>query len=513
MRCHPSPENLGFAAAINRLAAASTAPFLLWFNPDAVVEGTAPVLDTLEAWLVAHPTVGCVGPRVLNEDGSVQASARRFPSWSTALGGRSTWLTRRFPNNMLSRHNLPARAADSPVTVDWLAGSCVMTRRDLFARLGGLDEGFSVLGRRGLLPARRDARIDLHVPAGRLGPSRRGPVLVADTGHGHPGVLRERVPDAPEVRRTGWPMSGPRGAVRAVGQGRVAGGPCAAAGGARGPDQGSTGMIVIVGGGVIGLAIARELALAGEPVVVLERHARCGLETSTHNSGVIHAGLYYPEGSLKGRSCVEGRDCLYAYCEAAAVPHVRCGKLVVAQAGEEGELERVAGLARAAGARVEFVDAAFVAVREPHVKAHGALWSPDTGWVEAEALVRAFEADVQRHDGIVLVGSPVVGIEPGPAGLEVVTPHERIEASLVINAAGLFADEVSRMAGGEPFRILSRAGRVRDAGAVGAASRGRPGLSRSACGRTRARHALHANAVGRGLARADGALSGRQAGL
>jgi GT2 family glycosyltransferase len=140
VRVHPSPDNLGFAAAINRLAAASTAPFLLWLNPDTIVEG--PVVEALEAWLLAHPDVGCVGPRVLDDDGRVQASARRFPSWSTVLGGRSTWLTRRFPNNVLSRHNLPARTADSPVTVDWLAGSCVMTRRDLFDRLGGLDEGF-----------------------------------------------------------------------------------------------------------------------------------------------------------------------------------------------------------------------------------------------------------------------------------------------------------------------------------------------------------------------------------
>jgi L-2-hydroxyglutarate oxidase LhgO len=212
-------------------------------------------------------------------------------------------------------------------------------------------------------------------------------------------------------------------------------------------------MIVVVGGGVIGLATARELAMRGHPVCVLERHARCGLETSTHNSGVIHAGLYYPAGSLKGRLCVEGRDRLYAYCAETSVPHVRCGKLVVGQPGEEAELARVAGLATAAGARVEVVDRAFVAEREPHVRAASALWSPDTGWVEAEALLRALEADVQARDGIVLVGSPVVGVEPAPDGLVVATPHERIDATLVVNAAGLFADDISRMAGGEAFRI------------------------------------------------------------
>jgi L-2-hydroxyglutarate oxidase LhgO len=212
-------------------------------------------------------------------------------------------------------------------------------------------------------------------------------------------------------------------------------------------------MIVIAGGGVIGLAIARALARNGSQVCVLERHGRCGTETSTHNSGVIHAGLYYPAGSLKGRLCIDGREPLYAYCAQANVPHVRCGKLVVAQDDELSELERVAGLATGAGATVELVDRAFVAAREPQVRAAHALWSPDTGWLEAEALVRALQADVERHDGIVLVGSPLVGVEPAPDGLVLVTPQERIEAELLINAAGLYADDVSRLAGGDEFRI------------------------------------------------------------
>jgi GT2 family glycosyltransferase len=136
----PSAENIGFGAAVNRAARETTAPHLLWLNPDTVV---APrLIDALEAWLEAHPEVGCAGPRVMNDDGSVQASARRFPDVSTAIAGRSTWLTRRFPNNPLSRHNLLARDRDQPATVDWLAGSCVMTRRVLFERLGGFDEGF-----------------------------------------------------------------------------------------------------------------------------------------------------------------------------------------------------------------------------------------------------------------------------------------------------------------------------------------------------------------------------------
>lgn len=140
VRWVPCARNVGFAAGVNRAAAETQAPLLLWLNPDA--ELTRDVRDALEAWLAGHPETGCVAPRVLNADGSVQASARRFPDVTTAIGGRSTWLTRHFPNNAISRRNLAASASRAPVTVDWLAGACVLTRRDLFVRLGGLDEGF-----------------------------------------------------------------------------------------------------------------------------------------------------------------------------------------------------------------------------------------------------------------------------------------------------------------------------------------------------------------------------------
>ena len=139
-RCVPLRENTGFAAGVNLAARHATAPYLLLLNPDTVVEGD--VMSVLSDWLASHPDVGIVGPRVRNADGSVQPSARRFPGVSTVFGGRSTWLTRRFPGNWFSERNLPGRDSDAPCVVDWIAGSCLMTRRDLFNRLGGFDEGF-----------------------------------------------------------------------------------------------------------------------------------------------------------------------------------------------------------------------------------------------------------------------------------------------------------------------------------------------------------------------------------
>lgn len=213
-------------------------------------------------------------------------------------------------------------------------------------------------------------------------------------------------------------------------------------------------MIVIVGAGVTGLACAWSLARRGRDVVVLERHRRAGLDSSTHNSGVIHAGLYYPPGSLKATLCVEGRDRLKAFCHEHDVPHHLSGKLVVAtDASEESELELLAVNARASGVVVDLVDAAFVLGREPHVRATRALWSPHTGWVDAERYVRTLQRHVEACGGHVLVGSPVLGVEPAGDQVAVVTPHERIEAEAVINAAGLFADDVSALCDGEPFMI------------------------------------------------------------
>src|SRR4051812_352714 len=128
-------------------------------------------------------------------------------------------------------------------------------------------------------------------------------------------------------------------------------------------------MIAVIGAGVVGMAIARALALRRHDVVILERHRRPGLDASTHNSGVIHAGLYHPAASLKTQLCIEGRERLIAFAGAHAVPHERRGKLIVAGAGEEAALDRLAASAAANGVILEPASAAFVREREPNIRA------------------------------------------------------------------------------------------------------------------------------------------------
>ncbi len=213
--------------------------------------------------------------------------------------------------------------------------------------------------------------------------------------------------------------------------------------------------LLIIGGGVSGLACAVAAARPGRSVCLLERHPRFGTETSTHNSGVIHAGIYYPAGSLKASLCVEGRESLYRFCARHDVPHRRCGKLIVAGPGDDLEaLESLHAKGLANGvADLELIDEAALHRLEPHVRGHAALWSPSTGIVEAEALVRALRHAAQAADAMLLPGSALIGAHEGSGGLEVDTGAERILARTVVNAAGLDADVVSKHLGGRRYTI------------------------------------------------------------
>src|SRR5687767_2906548 len=194
--------------------------------------------------------------------------------------------------------------------------------------------------------------------------------------------------------------------------------------------------IAVIGGGVVGLSCALTLAESGATVCVVEREARPGRGQSTHNSGVIHAGIYYPPGSLKARLCVEGRDRLYEFCQQYGVPHRRCGKLIVAShESEVPELEALRARGVTNGVRLEMVDADFVRTREQHVHAAAALWSPDTGILEAEALITTLVRLCRDRDVAMLVGTTVLEASSANGGVELRTPHEAFTARTVVNAA------------------------------------------------------------------------------
>jgi L-2-hydroxyglutarate oxidase LhgO len=211
----------------------------------------------------------------------------------------------------------------------------------------------------------------------------------------------------------------------------------------------------VIGAGVTGLASARALARRGLSVCVLERHPRPGLDTSTHNSGVIHAGIYYPTGTLKARLCVEGRRALYEFCARYDVPHKKCGKLIVAHdGGEIRQLEELKQRGDANGVEgLEIVDRTFMDTREPAVSGVAALWSPETGVVNAEDLVKTLLRAAAEEGVMFLPGTRLLGADRRPDGLVLRTERETIHARTVVNAAGLYADEVSQTLGGETFTI------------------------------------------------------------
>ena len=198
---------------------------------------------------------------------------------------------------------------------------------------------------------------------------------------------------------------------------------------------------IVVGAGVVGLAVARALALAGREVLVLEREARFGAVTSSRNSEVIHAGLYYPPGSLKAELCVEGRDRLYAFCGARGVAHRRCGKLIfAAEPGQLGELDAIAARAEASGAgALERLDGEAAARLEPALACAGALLSPRTGIVDSHGLMLALLAEAEAHGAVLACQAGVEAIGRAGALWTVRAAGTEVAAPILVNAAGLDA--------------------------------------------------------------------------
>jgi L-2-hydroxyglutarate oxidase LhgO len=219
------------------------------------------------------------------------------------------------------------------------------------------------------------------------------------------------------------------------------------------------GDIVVIGAGVIGLAVARALALSGHEVMVLEAHPGIGMETSSRNSEVIHAGLYYPPGSLKSTSCIQGKQQLYAYCERKGVPYRRIGKLIVATTPDQvGELERIHANAVDCGVDdLAWLSARQRAAKEPAVRAEATLWSPSTGIIDSHALMLALQADLEAGGGTVACHTRVLSGERTADGVELLIDAQdqwRLQARWVVNAAGLRAANLaSRIRGIRPETI------------------------------------------------------------
>ena len=201
---------------------------------------------------------------------------------------------------------------------------------------------------------------------------------------------------------------------------------------------------LVIGAGVVGLAVARELARRGREVVVLEAEDRPGTGVSSRNSEVVHAGIYYPAGSLKARLCVAGNKALYAYCQAHGVDHRRCGKFIVATGADQVDaLRQLRARAEANGvADLEWLEAGEAARLEPGLRCAAALHSPSTGIVDSHGLMRALRREAEDHGAVIVLKSPAVGGRATAAGVEVAVGGAEpmtLRASRVFNCAGLGA--------------------------------------------------------------------------
>ncbi|MBV6304761.1 NAD(P)/FAD-dependent oxidoreductase [Candidimonas humi] len=220
---------------------------------------------------------------------------------------------------------------------------------------------------------------------------------------------------------------------------------------------------VVLGAGVVGLAVARELALAGREVLLAEASEAIGTGTSSRNSEVIHAGIYYPQGSLKARLCVAGKHMLYDYCAEHGIPHKRLGKLIVAATPEQAAgLDRIAERARGNGVDDLYrISGAEAQALEPALRCAGALVSPSTGIIDSHALMLALQGDAENHGAQCVFHTPYAEGSILPSGefllrFEGAEPME-ITARCVINACGLQAPEAACRLQGLDARHIPRA--------------------------------------------------------
>lgn len=204
---------------------------------------------------------------------------------------------------------------------------------------------------------------------------------------------------------------------------------------------------VVVGAGVVGLAVARELALAGREVLVLEAAEAIGTQTSSRNSEVIHAGIYYPQGSLKARLCVQGKEKLYAYCAERGIAHRRCGKLIVATS--EAQVVQLQGIIAKAAANgvpdLQLLTREQARALEPALECVAAVLSPSTGIVDSHGLMLSLQGDLENAGGLIAFHSPLARAQVMPQGIALETGDgTRLLARTVVNAAGVHAPTLAR---------------------------------------------------------------------
>lgn len=214
---------------------------------------------------------------------------------------------------------------------------------------------------------------------------------------------------------------------------------------------------VVIGAGVVGAACARALTETGASVIVLDREAAAGHGTTSRNSGVIHASIYYPKGSLKNVLCLRGQELLYDWCGKSGVPHVKCGKVITAfDQSEVPLLEKLFANAKDCGAReLEMVNGDRLRELEPASLGVAAIWSPTTGIVDGEAMTKSLLAACESASGgfDVIFNADVRAIERASDHWVVETTRGPIRATGVVNAAGLYADEIARMARAGDYKI------------------------------------------------------------
>jgi len=209
---------------------------------------------------------------------------------------------------------------------------------------------------------------------------------------------------------------------------------------------------IVIGAGLVGLAVARALARAGREVVILEAEDAIGTHTSSRNSEVIHAGIYYPKGSLKARACVAGRVRLYEYCATHGVPHRRCGKLIVATSESQiPELQEIRKKAHGNGVTdVVEIPAAEAMRMEPALHCVAALHSPSTGIIDSHALMLAYLGDAETAGAMLGLKSALTGVVVSGSGFEIHSEDTRLRSKILVNSAGLRAPSVARLMEGFP---------------------------------------------------------------